>query len=106
MKTENKVETPAPETAQSTTGLPKNNMTTTQTLTKVPTWLPVFSGFYNTIWEPDSNITEQLREDGLEDFQWYDHWDNQGWQNAVANPVARCVALGLIATPKQELEVA
>lgn len=53
-------------------------------MTKTNTWLPIFSGFYGTIWESDDNyisydIKEQCNEKGysdkqiekIEDFAWW-----------------------------------
>lgn len=42
----------------------------------IKTWLPVFPGFYNTEWEPDSQLSEHCREEGIKDFKWWDHFDN------------------------------
>src|ERR1039457_2801322 len=59
-------------------------------LIQVPSWLPVFSGFIETVWSPDDKIAEQLRESGLEKFEWRKNWDKAGYQNAVA---AECCAV-------------
>jgi hypothetical protein len=66
--------------------LPKNNMTATKTLTLVPTWLPGFSGFYNTIWEIDSNIIiiDPPCEDGLSELEWWRFGDARGYSIALA----------------------
>lgn len=42
----------------------------------IKTWLPVFPGFYNTCWEPDSKLAEHCREEGHPDFKWWDNFDN------------------------------
>ncbi len=62
------------------------------TIEKVGTWLPVFSGFYGTIWETDndeesemSDINEQRAEKGLEPIEWDAiEWDYQGYHQEVS----------------------
>lgn len=63
--------------------------------TVVDTWLPVFSGFYGTIWETDSmeeseidHINETRHEKGLLPVKWDDvEWDCKGYQQDVAKGV-------------------
>lgn len=79
------------------------------TLTKVETWLPVFSGFYGTIWETDSDeereieyINEKRKEKGLAPVEWDAiEWDYSGYMREAAEGVTRRIAsdlkeLGLI----------
>lgn len=54
---------------------------------KIETYLPVFTGFYGTVFEPDE--TQFLEENNVE---WEDiNWDNEGYQNDMAK--ACCDAL-------------
>lgn len=76
---------------------------------KVETWLPVFSGFYGTIWETDhdeeselEHINESRAEKGLPAVEWDAvEWDYKGYTKAVAEGVTRYVggtlqALGMV----------
>jgi hypothetical protein len=58
----------------------------TAKLTRVPTWLPVFSGFCNTVWEIDSNIiiVDPPCEDGLSELEWCRFGDARGYSIALA----------------------
>jgi hypothetical protein len=70
---------------------------------KVDTWLPVFSGFYGTIWESDDNeereieyINEQRGKKGLDPIT----WDEVDWNYAqhhleVSKAVTRYIAADL-----------
>ncbi len=61
-------------------------------LLKVDTWLPMFSGFYGTIWETDNdeenemdNINSIRREKGLPAIEWDAiEWDYEGYTLAVS----------------------
>ena len=78
-------------------------------LSTVDTWLPVFSGFYGTIWETErqeeqeiENINEARREKGLPAID-YDavEWDYKGYQMDVVRAVTavigqRLVQLGMV----------
>lgn len=77
---------------------------------KVNTWLPVFSGFYGTIWETDNDeemelddINDKRRDLGLPDAEWDDvEWGYDEYHEGVAKGVTECVAnklehLGMIA---------
>lgn len=70
---------------------------------KVPTWLPVFSGFYGTIWETDNDedreteyINEQRQKKGLNDIERDDiEWDYDGYRKAVAEGATDWIGLEL-----------
>lgn len=48
--------------------------------TKIETWLPVFSGFYGTIWGPDSEIESAIYSGDLpKDCEWWKHFNNAGY---------------------------
>lgn len=63
-----------------------------KTLTKVGTWLPIFSGFYETIWDGENDqendideINDQRKEKGLEAIEWDDvEWNYNEYQQDVA----------------------
>lgn len=72
----------------------------TQKTHSVDTWLPVFSGFYGTIWETDNdeemeieNINEKRRENGiLQVITWDDiEWDFKGYQNQVVEGMTNAI---------------
>src|SRR5262245_24180379 len=60
---------------------------------RTQTWLPVFSGFYNTIWEPDTTreveyINEQRYAKGLSPITDNDcFWDNKKYEQRIAEKV-------------------
>lgn len=66
---------------------------------KVSTWLPLFNGFYGTIWESDSdedmvieNINELRKERGLPPITWDDvEFDYDGYRSCVAYAVTNAV---------------
>lgn len=72
--------------------------------TKVSTWLPLFSGFYETIWNGDSqeeceleNINELRAEIGLPKVDWDDvEWDTDSYEKAVVEGVTDYVCEELI----------
>lgn len=85
------------------------------TITKVGTWLPVFSGFYGTIWETDHDeesemvyINEKREAKGLEPAEWDDFkWDYEGYRQDVCKGVTRHIEyelkrLGLVTSMKFE----
>ena len=63
--------------------------------TTVETWLPVFSGFYETIWETDGdeeveieNINELRASKGLAPITWDDiEWNYSEYQQSVAKGI-------------------
>jgi len=69
---------------------------------KVQTWLPVFSGFYNTIWEPDTEkeiewINEQRATKGFAPVKYNDcEWDNQDYEQRIAEAVTRHIGKTLV----------
>jgi len=69
---------------------------------KVQTWLPVFSGFYNTIWEPDTTreidyINEQRAAKGFTPIDYNDcEWDNGGYEQRMAEAVTRYIGRDLV----------
>lgn len=71
--------------------------------TKVDTWLPVFSGFYNTIWESDrdeemeiEHINERRKEKGLSPIEWDAvKWDYEKYKEDVVKGVTDKVCLEL-----------
>lgn len=71
---------------------------------KVNTWLPIFSGFYGTIWESDSveemeleNINEDRREKHLPPVEYDDvEFDYTGYYESVSKSVAGDIFLKLI----------
>lgn len=75
----------------------------TQNKTTVNTWLPVFSGFYGTIWETDrdeemeiENINEQRREKKLPPISWDEiEWDYEGYRQNVAKGFTRWIGAEL-----------
>lgn len=58
---------------------------------KIETWLPIFSGFYETIWETDNDeemeiehLNELRKEKGLPAIEWDDvEWDYKTYTKAV-----------------------
>ena len=62
---------------------------TTTTITKIPTWLPVFPGFYNTIFDAQfDQELEYLKEQGelpddADEGDLLYGWDNGGYERAV-----------------------
>lgn len=68
-------------------------MTATTTTTKIKTWLPVFPGFYNTLFGPQfDNELQDLKEQGhlpdtagVGDLLW--GWDNPGYETAVVKAI-------------------
>ncbi len=56
---------------------------------KVNTWLPVFPGFYNSIFEPDETdemyyINKERQEKGLSELDWNQfEWDYEEYQNNI-----------------------
>jgi hypothetical protein len=83
-----------------------NNMTTkTRNSNKVETWLPIFSGFYGTIWDGEhdaefalEDINQKREENGLaplsDDVEI--EWDYEGYYNAVAEGIAESVGDALV----------
>lgn len=69
---------------------------------KIETWLPVFSGFYNTIWEPQTDteiayINERRNEGGFAPIGYNDcEWDYSGYQERVAEGVTKRVGAATI----------
>lgn len=60
----------------------------TTTITKINTWLPVFPGFYGTIFEPNTDdelyYQNQERDDSLPKIEWDDlDFDNQEYERDV-----------------------
>ena len=59
------------------------------------TWLPVFPGFYNTLFEPNLEYEiDAMRENdeipnGVTDNQLYDCWDNGSYERAVVKNICR-----------------
>jgi hypothetical protein len=70
----------------------------------VPTWLPLFSGFYGTIWETDADeereiesINDIRREKGLTDVEWDAiEWDHPEYQRGVVKGVTNAVGDELV----------
>lgn len=70
---------------------------------KVETWLPIFSGFYGTIWESDNveeqemdNINQMRAEGGLAPIEYDDiEWDYDAYYKSIAESVARQVGTEL-----------
>lgn len=66
---------------------------------KIETWLPVFSGFYGTIWESDDletneieYINEQRKEKNLPPVEWDDvEFDFQGYFLDVSKEVTKSI---------------
>lgn len=60
-------------------------------IVELPTWLPVFPGFYNTLFEPDllSEFDELIREGHLPPDEKYPvgRWDNGGYELAVVRNI-------------------
>ena len=73
--------------------------TTTQSLLKVDTWLPLFSGFYNTIWDTDNDEENELdeinhlrREAHLPECSWDDvEWAYDDYHQAVGKGMTRLI---------------
>lgn len=76
---------------------------------QVDTWLPVFSGFYGTIWETDSdeemeleNINEERKKKGLEPIEWdVVEWDYKEYKTGVVEGITSRIdadlrAMGLV----------
>lgn len=65
---------------------------------KVQTWLPIFSGFYNTIWEPKiERINEQRKEKGFEPITHDDcNWDNSEYEDRIARAVTNHIGNTLV----------
>lgn len=70
---------------------------------KVETWLPVFSGFYGTIWETDGDeenelyeINQQRKEKGLEAVSWDDvTWSYDEYKDGVTKGITHHVEADL-----------
>jgi len=90
-------------------------MKTKAKLSKVSTWLPIFSGFYQTIWDDDNleemeieYINEQRKEKGLEAIGYDDiDWNYKQYSKDVVNGVTEYVGdelkkMGLISSDKLE----
>ena len=66
---------------------------TEDTITKIPTWLPVFPGFYNTIFEAQfDQELEYLKEQGelpdsADEGDLLYGWDNGGYERAVVQSI-------------------
>lgn len=66
---------------------------TEDTITKIPTWLPVFPGFYNTIFDAQfDQELEYLKEQGelpddADEGDLLDGWDNCGYERAVVSSI-------------------
>jgi hypothetical protein len=65
---------------------------------KIETWLPVFPGFYGTLWAPDSDLSEYVRQqisDGEipEGFEWWKdkNFDGRAYELAVAKVCAEAI---------------
>lgn len=89
--------------------------TKTDKAIKVSTWLPIFSGFYGTIWETDNDeemeleyINEQRTAKGLPKVDWDDvDWDYTEYQRGVVEGVTKFVGhelanMGLISKYRLE----
>lgn len=69
------------------------NPPTEDTITKIPTWLPVFPGFYNTIFEAQfDQELEYLKEQGelpdsADEGDLLYGWDNGGYERAVVQSI-------------------
>ena len=69
----------------------------------VDTWLPVFSGFYGTIWEADNdqeieleNLNEQRQTKGLKSLEWDDvKWNYKEYQKDVVVGITSVVETDL-----------
>lgn len=67
--------------------------------TETKTWLPVFSGFYGTIWETDNdeemeieNINDQRASKGLPPIEWDAiEWDYKGYTESVGKGFTKYV---------------
>lgn len=63
----------------------------------IETYLPIFSGFYNTIWQPDEEqeiswINEQREEKGFEPITYDDcNWDNTDYEQRIAEGCAKYI---------------
>lgn len=72
--------------------------------TKVSTWLPLFSGFYDSIWDSNYDeereldwINEQRIEADLPEVTWDDvEWDYKGYQKAVVEGVTKYIGEALV----------
>lgn len=62
---------------------------------EIRTWLPCFSGFYNTIWEPDTeseiySLNQERTAKGLPEITFDDcEFDYQDYENQVVNSIAK-----------------
>lgn len=71
---------------------------------KVSTWLPVFSGFYGTVWETDGNesefeyINEQRVKNGLDELSDDStiEWDYEAYHQKVAQDVTKYIGAELM----------
>ena len=62
--------------------------------TKVPTWLPIFSGFYeNFYWEPDLDSEAQYLEDehGYKDKNLWEKFDYRKWNQHISKELCNLV---------------
>lgn len=72
--------------------------------TKVSTWLPLFSGFYETIWSTDNDeemeleyLNEERKNRGMPEITWDDvDWDYNGYQKNVVRGMTESVGEELI----------
>ena len=70
-----------------------------KTLQKIETWLPVFSGFYGTLWETDHDeemeleyINDHRKDKGLAPITWDDaKWDYMGYRQNVCKSFTRYI---------------
>ena len=71
-------------------------MTTTNTV-KIATWLPVFPGFYNTLFDPDfENELCYLKDQGelpddADSGDLLEGWDNASYEHAVCKRICECL---------------
>ncbi|MEA1972391.1 MAG: hypothetical protein U9N34_03730 [Candidatus Cloacimonadota bacterium] len=73
---------------------------------KVKTWCPIFTGFYNSIFESDDYLVEELVEDLLgkelsEDYDYSQHFDEMAFRKARSEEITEVIgeeleSLGLI----------
>lgn len=79
---------------------------------KIKTWLPLFPGFYGTIWEPDLSNLEYDDEENYGDIDYYDYFDNSAYETAVAKAFTsevedilkdyvKCITFEAIYSPKE-----
>jgi hypothetical protein len=77
--------------------------TKTKTAFKVDTWLPIFSGFYGTIWEADSDeenemfgIDQERKSKGLPPVEYDDiEWDYDEYREQVTEGMTREIEVRL-----------